>query len=72
MIDTPNAQLQAAIERRLLEDPRTRNAIIDVACLAGQVTLSGTVPTPAVKAAAEEIARSVPGVTLVINELIVR
>ncbi|HLH73181.1 MAG TPA: BON domain-containing protein, partial [Chloroflexota bacterium] len=53
----------------LAADPRTALAPIDVTTQGGEVTLSGTVTSPRVKQAAEEIARAVPGVVVVLNEL---
>jgi osmotically-inducible protein OsmY len=53
----------------LLEDPRTKDARLDVGCTQGVCTLSGTVKSEAVREAAEEIARRQPGVVTVINEL---
>jgi osmotically-inducible protein OsmY len=72
MIDTPDAQVRIEVERRLTEDSRTRDAVLEVAYSAGQVTLSGDVRSAAAKTAAEEIAQAVPGVTMVTNELRVR
>ena len=53
----------------LMNDPRTKNAGIEVACTQGVVTLSGTVKSTAIQEAAEEIARGQTGVITVINEL---
>jgi hypothetical protein len=50
-------------------DPRTSRAVIDVACLGGSVTLHEQVRTAAEKAAAVEVARGVPGVAAVIDDL---
>jgi Icc-related predicted phosphoesterase/osmotically-inducible protein OsmY len=66
---TADTALAARITSRLAEDPRTALAGIDVACVAGEVTLSGVAPSPRVKAAAEEVARSTPGVVLVVNDV---
>ena len=51
------------------EDSRTKDDAIEVICLGGQVTLSGKVRKPATKTVAEQIARAVPGVVVVVNEL---
>ena len=59
------------MRRPLVHDSRTKDATIDVACLAGLVTLTGDVKKAAIKAA-EEIARAVSGVHAVDNELRVR
>ncbi len=58
-----------AVSEALARDPRTAQAAIDVSYLGGSVTLRGTVRTAAEKAAAVEIARGVPGVGAVIDEL---
>ena len=72
MIDSAESEIRRQVEERLLADKRTKDAVIDVAYIAGQVSLTGKVHSPATKAAAEEIARSVPGVRLVDNELSIR
>ena len=61
--------LARAVSEALLRDPRTTQAVIEVTCLGGSVTLRGQVRTPQEKAAAVEIARAVPGVAAVIDEL---
>lgn len=66
---TADSAVVARVIARLAHDPRTALATIDVTSIGGEVTLSGVVDQPRVKDAAEEIARSVPGVRLVINEL---
>jgi osmotically-inducible protein OsmY len=50
-------------------DPRTKNAGIEVASNQGVVTLTGTVKSEAIREAAEDIARRQEGVVTVINEL---
>jgi osmotically-inducible protein OsmY len=57
------------IANALLEDPRTGDAIIDVANDRGIVTLTGTVASEEIRQAAEEIARDNRGVITVVNEL---
>jgi osmotically-inducible protein OsmY len=69
MVTTTDTQICRQVEERLVTDKRTRDAVIDVSCLAGVVTLSGDVPKAAVKEAAEELARTVGGVHNVANEL---
>ena len=54
------------------EDPRTALAPIDVSSSGSTVTLIGQVVSGEVREAAEQIARSVPGVAVVINALEVR
>jgi osmotically-inducible protein OsmY len=58
----------------LLEDPRTKNVghQIEVIAERGIVTLTGTVPSENVRAAAVEIARNAPGVITVRDELKVK
>ena len=53
----------------LMNDPRTKDIAIDVIYNQGMVILSGTVRSPEVAQAAEEIARAQPGVVIVTNEL---
>jgi len=60
------------IEAALDEDDRTKDATIDVACVAGMVSLTGDVKGMTTKAAAEEVARAVSGVHGVENALRVR
>ena len=64
--------LCAEVTTALARDPRTSELAIDVSCLAGELTLSGTVRTQQQKQAAEEIARGIPRVGVVLNELAVR
>jgi osmotically-inducible protein OsmY/sporulation protein YlmC with PRC-barrel domain len=65
----PDSVIRARVEAALAEDRRTSSIPIDVISRSGVVTLLGEVPSPKVKEAAEEIARSTPGVVAVINEL---
>ncbi len=60
------------VEAALDQDSRTKDTTIDVACVAGMVSLTGDVKGMATKTAAEEIARTVSGVHGVNNELRVR
>lgn len=69
---TVESAIATAVSEALARDPRTSQAVIDVTYLAGSVTLRGQVRTPREKAAAVEIARSMPGVVTVIDELEVR
>jgi osmotically-inducible protein OsmY len=52
-----------------MNDPRTKDMVIDVIYNQGAVVLAGTVASPEVAKAAEEIARAQPGVAMVTNEL---
>ena len=63
------ADPRQAVENALLEDPRTTEAILDVANNRGVITLTGTVDSEEIRQAAEEIARQQPGVLTVVNEL---
>jgi osmotically-inducible protein OsmY len=64
-----NTTIAARVSAALAEDPRTALAPIDVSSSGGAVTLIGQVASGEVREAAEQIARSVPGVALVINAL---
>jgi osmotically-inducible protein OsmY/sporulation protein YlmC with PRC-barrel domain len=68
---TADTRLRAAVQEALAEDPRTAGDTIDVAVTGGVVYLDGQVSDAEARAAAETIARSVPGVTLVVNGLYV-
>jgi osmotically-inducible protein OsmY len=57
------------VANALMEDPRTGEALIDVANDRGIVTLTGTVESDEVRTAAEVIARKQHGVVTVVNEL---
>ncbi len=72
MATTIDTQICRQVEELLATDSRTRDATIDVACLAGLVTLSGEVTGAATKTAAEQLARTVSGVHAVDNEVRVR
>ena len=60
-------KLVRAVEARLASDEHTRDAAIEVSSLAGEVTLSGQVDSQAAKDAAEALAQSTPGVTVVVT-----
>ena len=68
---SPMTDITDRVMVALLDDPRTRNAGIDVGSTQGVVTLTGTVKSEAIREAAEDIARRQPGVITVINELTV-
>lgn len=61
--------LTARVAAALAEDPRTALAPIDVSSSGGTVPLIGQVPSVEMREAAEQIARTVRGVALVINDL---
>ena len=64
-----NTTLAARVSAALAEDPRTALAPIDVSSSGGTVTLIGQVASGEVREAAEQVARSAPGVVMVINAL---
>lgn len=57
------------VANALLEDPRTQEAVIEVANERGIITLTGTVDSDEIRHAAEKLARLQPGVITVVNEL---
>ena len=59
----------SAVKMRLIADDRTPGLDVNVDTTGGKVTLFGTVPSQTAKAAAEEDAKKVSGVTTVANEL---
>lgn len=67
MKETSSLQLQ--VESVLLQDRLTEDSDIDVLDNNGIVTLRGVVPSREARDRAEDIARTVSGVTTVINEL---
>jgi osmotically-inducible protein OsmY/sporulation protein YlmC with PRC-barrel domain len=69
---TVDSAVAAAVVAALARDPRTRLASIEVTCDRGVVTLAGSVDTPGERVAAEEVARQVPGVLLVVNGITVQ
>ena len=65
----PKDDTGQAVSSALLEDPRTQDAIIDVANDRGIITLTGTVDSQEIRETAEEIARNNQSVITVVNEL---
>jgi len=63
--------LAAEVALAMSQDPRTRDLPIGVYPRLGVVRLSGAVHTGQQKAAAEEIAKKIPGVRSVINDLVI-
>ena len=61
--------LQLQVESALLQDRLTEDSDIEVLDTNGVVTLRGIVPSREARDRAEDIARTVTGVTTVINEL---
>ncbi len=67
-----DAGITAKVRAALIDDPRTKSHQIEVTTNAGVVQLGGFVDSATNKAAAEQLARSVAGVTRVTNRLEVR
>ncbi len=64
--------LLGEVESALMNDPRTRDAVIEVDNNNGIVTLSGVVGTNEIVSAAEEVASQLSGVVKVVNLLRVK
>lgn len=67
-----DATITAAVNAGLAKDPDLSAIKIDVDTQAGKVTLRGPAPTPVAKERAEQIAKSVDGVSSVDNQLEVK
>lgn len=67
-----DASITAAVSTGLAKDPELSAIKIDVDTKGGMVSLSGPAPNAAAKARAEEIAKSVKGVSAVSNHLEVK
>jgi hyperosmotically inducible periplasmic protein len=61
--------IAAMVNSKLAVDPEVKSRNVDVDVRDGVVTLSGTVESEAGRKEAEDLARSVDGVTQVVNEL---
>src|SRR5579871_3815440 len=68
---TRDAAIAQDVQTALKGDPLTAPYPIEVSMQGTTATISGTVDSPQVKNRAEEIARSVNGVVVVINELMI-
>ena len=68
---TNDPGITTAVKSKLAADERTSAMKIDVDTKERVVTLNGTVPTQAEKAAAEQVAKNTEGVTSVVNNLTV-
>ena len=66
---TQDEVLKARVDLKLASDAALAGSKITTANAGGAVTLTGTVPTDAAKAAAETATKSVAGVTSVVNNL---
>ena len=66
---SPITSIAERVLAALKVDPRTRDAMVEVAFHQGVITLAGVVKNTEVRDAAEEISRQQAGVVTVINEL---
>lgn len=69
MIDAKDSDLKDSVQRQIKQDTRLKDADIEVRVDKGVVTLMGDVKDVGARARASEVARSVPGVRSVKNEL---
>jgi hypothetical protein len=67
-----DATLSMQISDALLDNPQTKEAVIEVINDRGVIRLLGTVKDIHTKKAAEEIAKDSPGVISVMNEIVVK
>jgi len=70
MVDAKDQDIEKAVKARLSKDMQVKT--VDVRTDSGVVTLTGEVPSIVAAAKASEMARGVPGVKSVKNELTVR
>ena len=68
-VDADDNQISKSIENRFKQDPQLKNAKIDAKVNAGVVTLTGEVKSIGTSARASEVARGIPGVRSVKNDL---
>jgi hyperosmotically inducible periplasmic protein len=68
-VDADDKQLAKSVEDRFKQDPDLKNAKIDAKVNAGVVTLTGEVKSIGTSARASEVARNIPGVRSVKNDL---
>lgn len=61
--------IQLQVGSRLLQENVDLFGKVNNTCVMGRVLLTGSVPTPADRETAEQLARSVPGVRQVLNEI---
>jgi hyperosmotically inducible protein len=66
-----DSELAERVRKALQSDSRMQKSAIEVTAQGGLVTLKGTAPTAEVVDAAEVLATSQPGVTDVVNDLVV-
>ena len=65
-------ELQERVQGALADNPRTRDAAIEIVNNNGVITLGGIVPERETSEAAEAAAKDVDGVVSVVNEIQVR
>jgi len=68
-VDARDQAIARALDAKFKQDPQLQDAVIDARVDAGAVTLSGQVRNAAARSRAVELARAVPGVRSVRNEL---
>lgn len=61
--------LRERVQKALADDPRTRDAAIEILNENGVIRLAGIVPHPKIGDAAESIAKNIDGVVSVVNEI---
>ncbi len=66
-----DASIQAAIDRRIADDSSLSSMGITATVLDGKVTITGTVPSEAVKSQVDRAIRAISGVKTVDNQIIV-
>jgi osmotically-inducible protein OsmY len=66
---TDSQDLVLLVERALEKSEETKGAALDILARGGSIVLMGHVAEESVKAAAERVARSVPGVIDVENQI---
>ena len=69
MVNAKDSDLKDSVQKRIKQDMRLKDSDIDVRVDAGVVTLMGDVKDVNARARASEVARGVPGVRSVKNEL---
>lgn len=67
-----NTSVSDQLFESLKNDPRTKDAVIEIAFSQGILTLTGTVKSEQTRMAIEEIAKKQPGVVTVMNEVKVK
>jgi osmotically-inducible protein OsmY len=70
-LTTADAHLRDAVLQQLERAPEVKDSVIDITVDDGVVTLMGVIDSHAGKRAAERVAKRVPGVWAVVNDLTV-